>query len=311
MSMKKIILALIVLTVLISPAFPSLIDLYKKGTIKLEQTSDFGKKTDWESLFYQPNKCMTITPDGTIFVAPGEQDNIFKFDSTGRHIGTYGQRGEGKGDLRGPSRISILDGKYLVIEEFSPFRRISVFDFNGKCIKILKTDHSAAFQLALKNNKIVYQNTDTTPFTKTGKFKETIFIKDFDSGKEFPVFSCEILIKNVMISGEYMWSVTENNEFGEMVFCRTADGNLVVGVSNTPDIQVYSPEGKFLRTFKLQMKPIPITGDYIKRFKNYYMSNLKADIPPASPRFIKKMEKVSFDQFFFFHASLLPGNPGR
>jgi DNA-binding beta-propeller fold protein YncE len=167
--MKKIVVFTLALILSASLGFSNLVTLYKKGTIKLTAADpNFGKGVDWESLFYDINKDIVVADDGTVFVSNNRQDNIFKFNASGKHIGTYGQKGEGKGDLRSPGNISILDGKYLIIGEYGLLRRISVFDFSGKCIKILKTNHNEGNTIALKNNRIAYIYDDTQYMEKLG-----------------------------------------------------------------------------------------------------------------------------------------------
>ena len=279
----------------------NLIEIYKKGTIKVIPSPGFGKGTDFESLFYDIYKELAVAEDGSIFVSNSRQNNIFKFNTSGKHIGTYGRIGEGPGDLYFPGNLTIMDGRYLVIGEYSLKRRISVFDFFGKCMKVLKTNHSLSFPIALKKNKIAYiHNTylKTGNILKTGKSKQTIFIKDTFSGKEFPVLSREFVEKNFVMIGDIMYSITDNSETGALFINRTFDGNLLVGSSNTPDIHIYSPEGKLLSSFRLQIKPIPVTQEYLKKFKDYFMADKIDERPALSPNLIKKFDKLSFKDYF-------------
>ncbi|MGE5341897.1 MAG: hypothetical protein ACM3SY_10515 [Candidatus Omnitrophota bacterium] len=82
--------------------FPKLIDYYKKGVIKLEPDPNFGKNNDWISLFYDPNKNISIAPNGNIFVSNRLQHNIYKFSNTGELIKKMGQIGQGPTDLLFP-----------------------------------------------------------------------------------------------------------------------------------------------------------------------------------------------------------------
>lgn len=299
--MKKILLCVFIQVMITNFAVPNLIEIYKKGTIKLIPSPGFGKGTDWESLFYDIYKELDVTEDGIIFVSNSRQHNIFKFNTSGEHIGTYGRLGEGPGDLYYPGDLSILNGRYLVIGGYSLKRRISIFDFLGKCMKVLKTDHSVSFPIALKKNKIsyihdIYLNNGNN--LKALKSKKTILIKDIISGKEFPVLSSEFVEKNFVMIGEIMYSITDNSETGDLFINRTHEGNLLVGISNTPVIYIYSPEGKLLHTFRLQIKPILVNDEYLKKFKDYFMSNKKKERNSMSSNLIKRFEKLSFKDFF-------------
>ncbi len=295
---------------------PNLMEIYKKGTIKLIPSPGFGKGIDWESLFYDSYKDMAVAEEGSIFVSNDRQHNIFKFNTSGKHIGTYGRLGEGPGDLYFPGDLSILDGRYLVIGDYPMKQRLSIFDFFGKCMKVLKTDHSVYFSIALKKNKIAYiyyKFHNTGDSLKARKSKQTIIIKDTISGKEFPVLSREFVEKNFVMIGELMCSITDNSETGDLFINRTLDGNLLVGSSNTPDIHIYSPEGKLLSSFRLQIKPIPVTEEYLKKFKDYFMTDKINERPALSPELIKKYEKLSYKDYFdpylpFYREILVDGD---
>jgi hypothetical protein len=298
LKMKKVLLCVLILMVISGFAAANLIDTYKKGVIRLKEDPNFGKGTDWESLFYDTYKNMVVMEDGGIFVTNPRKSNILKFNSTGQLIATYGRSGSGPGDLTAPGLLSILDGKYVVIAEYALLRRISMFDFFGKCVNVLKTDHSTFYPVALMNNKIAYIYIFFGDKAKTGKIKQTVYIKDIPSGKEFPVFSCELVQKNSVRVGKQLWSTTDNNEFGDLFIDRTLDGNLAVEVSNSPEMRIYSPEGKLLRSFKLQIKPVPVTDEYIKKVKDLHVKSLKEETPPLNPWIIKQFEKLSFDEYF-------------
>ena len=312
--MKKIFCCLFIQIIITSLTAHNLIEIYKKGTIKVIPSPGFGKGIDCESLFYDIYKELAVAEDGSIFVSNNRQHNIFKFNTSGKHIGTYGRIGEGPGDLYFPGNLTIMDGRYLVIGGYSLKRRISVFDFFGKCMKVLKTDHSVSFPIALKKNIIAYIY-ERGEILKTGKSKQTIFIKDTISGKEFPVLSREFEEKNFAMIGDIMYSITDNSETGDLFINRTLDGNLLVGISNTPYIYIYSLEGKLLSSFRLQIKPIPVTEEYLKKFKDYFMADKIDERPSLSSNLIKKFAKLShkdyFDPYLPFYREILVDGEGN
>jgi hypothetical protein len=295
--MKKLVLYVLIQLVLSGLVTADLVSVYKKGTIKLIADPSYGKGTDWESLFYDSYKNMVVMEDGTVFVSNNRNHNIFKFNPSGQKTAAYGQLGEGPGDLYYPGNLSIMDGRYLVIAEDPLRMRISIFDFSGKCVKIIKSNHSIYRPIALKNNKIAYISISTGNPTKKIKIKSTVFIKDIDSRKEFSLFSAEFVGKNfIMIDNITMFSIDTSPP--DLFIKRTLDGNLLVGISNTPDIRIYSPEGNLLRSFCLQIKPVPITGEYIKKFKESYIAYKKEGRSSRNSEWIKRIERLSFSDFF-------------
>ncbi|NIR10846.1 MAG: 6-bladed beta-propeller [Candidatus Aminicenantes bacterium] len=280
-----------------------LIDFYKKGTIKLEASLDFGKGTDWEALFYDEKKDLVAAPDGSIFVSNFLQHNVFKFTRDGKYIKKFGRKGRGPGDLYRVGNLSILDGRYLVIGEYATARRISLFDLSGKYVKVLKTNHSVFSSVALKENKIAYLTYRYVDKNKSQLVKNiVIIIKDAETGNETVVDSIKIPALGTIVLQQTAAIMVKNNA-GDVLIARTKDGNLLVGASNTPDIKIYSIKGKLLRYFHLEMKPLPVTDKYIQKYKDDFMSHVKGEdgSRPSSKWMIKKMEAFSFDKLFLEH----------
>ncbi|MCP5052056.1 MAG: 6-bladed beta-propeller, partial [bacterium] len=261
-------------------------------TVKLEADPSFGTRTDWESIFYKAYEQFTVGPAGNIFVSNSRQHNIYKFTPSGKLEAHFGRKGRGPGDLYYPSNLSILDDKYLVVGEYATTRRISIFDLDGKCVKILKAGRSVFSPIALKNNRIAYMG-QSLKSRKTFTFK--IIIKDATSGKEILVTSPEITNNNYIRSGSNSM-VMFKSRIGYVVINRTPNGNLVVGVSNTPDITIYSPEGKRIRSFRLNIKPVAVTNSYIREFKESMIAGAIED--RSASNYINAIKKANFESFF-------------
>lgn len=286
-----------------------LIEFYKKGTIKLIPEPNFGIDVDWEALFYDKYKDLVVTPDGTIFVSNDRLHNVFKFSDKGNFIGKFGQKGNGPSDLYNPSDLSILDGKYVLVGEYPSGRRFSLFDLTGKYVKVIKTDNSPFSPIALKNSKLAYLNYKYPGYKKNSSQTPTmnrtnVVIKDTESGKEAIIDSIEIPDKSWIRLEGYRGVIRLENYIGQVMLAQTKDGNLVVGASNSPVMKIYSENGILLRTFRLKMAPVPVTSDYIAKFKAYKVaSNLALTGKDASVgRYTAKlMKKFPFEHFFEEH----------
>lgn len=286
-----------------------LIEFYEKGTIKLVPVSDFGISSNWETLFFDTNKDLTVAPDGSIFVSNNRQHNIFKFSKSGEYAGKFGRKGQGPGDTYQPGDLSILDGKYLVVGERATLRRISVFDLSGKFVRIIKTNRSVFSPIALRDNRIAYL-TYKYPGMKEksslkGITKQTkIFIKDIDTGEEKVIDSIDIPDKSWIRLEKSSGVIRLDNYIGNVMISKTKDGNLLVGASNSPVIKIYSPIGKLLHEFRLNMTPIPVTGDYIRKFKANkidYLSAAQGQNGSSDRRMAKVLGKYPFENLFGDH----------
>lgn len=272
--------------------YPQLEPLYKSGAIELEADKTFGSQTGWESLFYDMYKSIAIGPDGSIFVSNSRQHTIFKFSTTGKLAVRFGRKGQGPGDLNSPQRLSVLDNKYLVIGEYPTTRRINLFNLEGKFEKVLRTQHSCFSPLALKNNRIAYLSF----LHKNEPIRVVkVWIKNVETGHEILVTSSEIpFLNRIKARNNYMLSF--DNHLGQLLTARTGEGNLLVGISNTPGINIYSPQGKLLHSFRLNIKPLPVTSRYIREFKQVYAS--WASEKKAVRPYLNSIKKASFEKAF-------------
>lgn len=296
---KKSIFVFIVFLIVTTCVNARLLDLYKKRTLKLEADPTFGKSTPWDSLFYDKFHELTMGSGGEIFVSNNRQDNIFKFNSSGELVLTFGRPGQGPGDLSSPGDISILDGKYLVIQESLLLRRISLFSISGKCLKVLKTGFNVAGATSLKDNKIACFRYQYPEDVKNNQAKTVyVIIKDINTGTETTITSCKLIDKNRIIMNRFESVSVDENFGGDLFLKSTKEGNLAVGVSNTPDINIYSLDGKLIRSFKLTSPPLPVTKEYMNAYRVNMLKELKtAKLPePYEKALIKAPIESLFEK---------------
>lgn len=282
----------------------ALVDLYNTGTITLKAAPGFGAGTDWESLFYQNARDIAAAPDGTLFVANSRKHTIYRFSKNGKFLGAFGQKGRGPGDLYHPGNLSILDGKYLVVGEYATNRKISLFDFKGKCVKVIKTNHSAFRPVALRDNIIAYIRRKTHDLDSSSPTAEIFIIfKDIGTGKEKTVTSFRIIDKSWVKMPNSKAVIRMPNYVGQVTVTPAPDGNLWAGASNTPVITLYSPNGKPLKTLKLDFPPTPVTGDYVDRFRKHDINELQADAENNRTlrAMLKRLKRFDYSTLFGKH----------
>jgi hypothetical protein len=300
---KKPILVILFLILLTGNfSWSDLHDCYKKGRIVLKGAPDFGKNNDWEGLFYDPYKEIIAAPDGSIFVVNNRQHNFYKFDSQGNLVKTFGRKGQGPGDVIGPGHPSILDNKYLVVGEYGFNKKITIWDFSGKCLKVVRTKKLPSNEMALKDKKIAY-STFTQHAQKKSGYQEKILviIKNIDKGTEKNLREITLLDRS-SIDVKPGISTGVGNFFGEVYLAQTINGNLLVGISNQPKIDIYSPEGDLVFSFDLKIKPIPVDEKYINKFRDKVLADIKKEGEKSmddTHRFYHNLSKKFFPTFDF------------
>lgn len=294
-SQRFVLLLLVFLVLVQGILYPQLDKLYKNGVIKMVADASFGAQTDWESLFYDTYKSMAIAPDGCIFISNDRQNSIYKLSASGKLLKQWGQSGAGPSDLTNPGDLSILDGKYLVVGEYATLRRISLFNLDGKYEKILRTNHSCFAPLSLKDNRIAYYSVVTPD---KGKEEITVWVKDVLNGKETPVTVAVIPTIN-QIRNQYGYTLSIKNHCANLALARTQDGNLLIGISNQPVLNIYTPQGKWIHSFGLNITPLPITSRYIKEYKQMTIKDLSER--KGAGVFLEMVKKASFEKLFPSH----------
>ncbi len=299
--MKKILIVVLVLLIG-NWLWCDLQDHYKKGTIVLIGAAGFGEGNDWEGLFYDPYKDMVVAPDGSIFVANSRTHDVFKFDKQGKLIKKFGREGNGPGDFLYPGDLSILDKKYLLVGEYASNRRFSLWDLEGKYIKVVKTNTNIFSLTALRDNRAAYYFFSQHP-EKWNGFHSTysIIIKDIGSGKEKVIQKITLLDRS-SITVEKNICTEKGNFFGEVYLAQTIDGNLAIGISNQPKIKIYSPDGDMIHSFDLKIEPVAVTKKYLKEFRDNVMAELKKRGERnmnATEKFWYELDKKTFNKFDF------------
>ncbi len=295
-----------------------LLEMYRKGKIILAPDPTFAAGVDWDSLFYDVYKELELAPGGELFVANCRQDNVFIFSKSGHFVKQFGQRGEGPGDLYSIGNLGILDEKHLLVSEAPQRKRLSLFGLDGQFRKVVKTKYPVYHAVALKNNKIAYLTYSWETSGNNGgkrKQKNRIILKDLDSNRERILQSVSLVEKRVIKdssrSGIYL-----KNFVGNVFIRRSKEGNLLVGVSNSPELVIYSPEGKRLKSIRLTLPRRKVQDAYIQRYKKMQIQSMEAD--PFYSRnkrlinFVKgyPFEKV-FDEYLPFYHEILVDSLGN
>jgi hypothetical protein len=238
---------------------------YQKKILSLQPDPLYGQGTDWKAIIFNPN-WLTAAADGSVFVADRRENAIFKFDPTGRLVQKFGKKGQGPGDFIGPTDMSILDGRYLVVGEYALNHRISLFDLQGNFVKLLQTKGSTFNLTALKNGKVAYTSHQyNTPSKKTVKVR----IIDTTDGRERDVYSVELDSRQIQAGG-----MTLGGGEARIFLASDPQGNVWVALDDSLAIKRFSPEGRELSGFRLSLTPLAVTDRFLKAYSEDVISDL-------------------------------------
>ncbi len=258
-----------------------LINIYKKGNVKLEEVSGYGSKNNWTTLFSDYNivqygsetgkhKRIIVAPDGSVFMSHRSRHEIWKFDKNGNFLLKFGKKGTAADQFPYiPDAGGILDGKYFFTSDCQG--RLKFFDLNGKFIKMIRLDYMPLEIIPLKNSKLAIVG-----YTSG---KDILVIKDFNTGKEKFILNetenkDDGSIKINMPKGGMMLFALPltHSSLNRFRIAIAKNGNLLVASPKTGIVTEYSTEGIKLSEFNLDITPLKVSDEDIN---SYYETALK------------------------------------
>jgi hypothetical protein len=280
----------------------SLIDLYKEGPVVLKNAAGYGEKTDWRALFYNTFTDIVTAPGGTVFAASSRQHKIFKFDAEGNLVKTFGQKGQGPGDINSPGDLSILDGKYLVVAEYPLHYRISLFDLEGQFHSLLKTELAVYHPTAICEGTVAYVGIQHRKKDGRTIKIESVRIKDIKTGSEKNLCTFEFPMESIKLKKGTM-SFGESTA-GRIYIARGFGGSLIVANSMNSELDIYNIAGKRTATIPLNIDPVPVTKQFLNDYKKMHLDQMRGqDIPSWASRedMMKAIKKADFSLLFGDH----------
>jgi len=262
--------------------------LYKKSQIRLEESTDYATKNDWQKLFADADKVefgkntgsskeIVVAPDGSVFMCHKTLYEIWKFDKNGNFIKKIGSKGSKPGQF--PFHFSIfglLDGKYLCT--YDNQGRIMFFDTEGNFVKKLQLDYMPLEMVTLKDSKIAILG-----FIVGKNNKDIVSIKDFKTGQEKIIWSKseESMDKSAIVvnlPGKGMMILSPPYTHSSLTtpkLVASKSGNLLLGLPDDGAVIEYTPEGTKVKTITLKIQPLAITDADIN--ENYALFVKKSD----------------------------------
>lgn len=251
---KKLISVIIIMFINITLIWSNTINLekvYKSKVVSLKLI----QKIDNDSL---PDSNRLVSPisltedkDRNIYISDYRTNNIKKFDLNGKFIKIIGRKGEGPGDLSGPTLINYINNKIIVFD--SKNSRFCFFNTNGTFISSVKQ------KFGLYPKKIrIFQDKNILIEYKKFFFNENdtqdSIIKIFSDSleKEQTLYKQQVLLgsmkdQSIVHPFPYLvfWDVSVKNE-------------IIIGYSEKYMFNIINKNNKKLSSFKHTYKPVKI-----------------------------------------------------
>lgn len=189
--MKKLLIVFAMVLITVTGSAQKLVDIYKKGTVKLVPDKEYGQQNDWNKVFETYNdtlygkhmgnrKNITLMPDGSVVVDHPYRNFYSMFSPDGKFVKEFGIKNSKGVQYKKINQIAGIINDKTFYTGLDNMGNMVCFDFNGNYVKTLKLDYMTRQMIALPNNKIAVVGW----VIWKEKFREFISIVNFDTNEE-------------------------------------------------------------------------------------------------------------------------------
>jgi len=225
-----------------------------------------------------------VDSSGSIYFAllkAGDQA-ILKFDRQGRHVASFGRRGQGPGEIQSVSALFVTERNEVALTDGGN-NRLTIFDADGHWLRDVPMTTSFIAVVPLPNGR--YFLWDRIPSERPGvllEFPMVLAGPDLKTIKTLDSGIIENPMEGEQLRGTYhlqSWSVST-----EKLFTGHQDRGY--------DIFVHDLEGRPVRKIRKEYKPVPVPEIHKKEFLAQFESPQFRDIirkvhfPDGMPPFV-------------------------
>jgi len=162
--MKKIVVLFFFVYMLHAVSAQSLLDIYKKGVVKLTPDTEYAQGNQWEkvfetyydTLYNRPmgnRKSIIMMPNNYVVVNHAYRNYYSLFDATGKFVKEFGIKDKSGAQLKKTQPIEgIINNNFFT--GLDNMGKMVCFDFNGNYVKTLTLNYMTRGMVPMDNNKI-------------------------------------------------------------------------------------------------------------------------------------------------------------
>jgi len=189
--MKKLILIFALALPTLTGSAQKLIEIYKKGTVKLVPDKEYAQGNQWNKVFETYNdtlygkpmgnrKTLTMMPDGSVVVDHPYRNFYSMFSPTGKFVKEFGVKNSKGIQFKKINQIQGIVNNNTFYTGLDNMGNMICFDFNGNYVKTLKLNYMTSQMITLPNNRIAVVGW----VIWKEKFREFVSIVNFETNEE-------------------------------------------------------------------------------------------------------------------------------
>jgi bifunctional DNA-binding transcriptional regulator/antitoxin component of YhaV-PrlF toxin-antitoxin module len=243
-----------------------------KLTLKDEFSLGEGKK---EEEIFSEISSIAVDDEGNIYLLDGKENKILVFDKKGKYLKSFGKKGQGPGEMGGPSGIHLTPAKELLVDD-SLNRKLIFFSLDGKFLRNIST---ATF-FGLGGVELDSQGNMIAQVVIFANNKINREIKKFDKDLN-PLFTvANYDFPNIMAGKINPFSVLTIYRVGK-------DGTIFISNLDQYEIKVLNSEGKVIKRILKEYEPVKTTEEHkkemLERIPPDFPFRDRLELPKALP----------------------------
>ena len=219
---------------------PSTFSLEKVFSIDTERTdlaeAEMGSAGEWDA-----------DDAGNVYIVgfKNERNFIYRFDSSGRLLGSFGRRGQGPGELQWPFLGGVFETGGISLADSG--QKFIVYDLNGVLLREVRLKRWALHIDALKN----------------GKFLTYGFRPELSSGGSYvdALALCDSEFADLKILDRYENTMDNSRQVPYFMWRVSGDRIFITNQARGYEICVYDLDGNLLRKIRKEYRPVKVTEE--------------------------------------------------
>lgn len=325
--MKYLFLSLTLLLFVSSSNAQPLLDIYKKGTVKLNPDDDYANSNNWnkvfatyyDTLYNTPmgdRKTLIVTSDGTAVVNHAYRNFYSKFSPDGQLIEEFGITNSNGNRFKKIQNIAGVVNNNTFYTGLDNMGNMYCFDFDGNYKKTLKLDYMTRQMIPLPNGKIAVVGW----VIWAEKFRDFVAIVDYETNEEKVIWEFFTDRKNPQSKGgntkqQFHYSYTFEKQGA--ISCSTMPFSSALGIKANPqlacinntlivanptngELQTFDLDGNLISKKKMDLLSNEISIDEQKQIQQKAIDRYKSMDPLRFTSFnwVSKEESQKAHQFF-------------
>lgn len=292
----------------------NLIEIYKKGTVKLVPDSEYGKGNDWDKVFATytdthygkamgNRKSITVTPNGSVAIDHAYHNYFSKFDPQGKFEKEFYITSETGYQYKKTSGIAGVVNNNTFFGGLDNLGRMLCFDFDGNYKKTLKLDYMVKQLVSLPNGKIAVVGW----VIWKDRFRDFVSIVDYETNEEkiiwdhFTDRNCDIGEHCTLFRYSYAFKSGGAFSIGTMPYANklgmqsppkiaSINNKLIIAYPETGEIVVCDLNGKVLSKHQLKTDNNTVTIEEQKEIQQKAITMYENSL-------LESKERLDSDEF--------------